>query len=782
MAAKPATATRIDPAAAPKPHYSRLESMLLDRGLVTLEALASVQGRRIGAMRPLVEVLLEQRLVTEDAFLKAIAAEARMTPLSPKDVKPEADVQRLVPTSLAQRHGILPLRLEPDGALLVATADPFQIDVLDEVRARAGTRIRVVLAPPTAVRDGLRAARLGEETFDEILKHGQSALEVEIGAAMPEEIGDEPTAALGVDVESAESPVVRFVNLLLADAIRQGASDVHVEPERDRVRIRFRVDGELHEVRSLPPAVRAPLTSRVKIVAGLDIMETRRPQDGRATVRVESRTYDLRVSTLPSFFGEKIVVRVLDAQAPTFELDGSGIAAPEREAWRSLLRRPNGMLLLTGPTGSGKSSTLYASLLEIRDPSTNLVAIEDPVEFQFPGIVHVPVRPKIGVTFAAALRSVLRQDPDVVLLGEIRDRETAEVAVQAAMTGHLMLSTLHTNDAVGAITRLLDLGVDRELVGSCLLGVMGQRLVRRVCEGCGEPHEWPADVMAALGGSAAAPAGTGRRGKGCATCRGTGLRGRTAIAELVRMTPGLRALVSRGATDVDLRRQAAADGTRFLATAGLEAVVTGRTVPQEVLAVAGPSHVVPLEAPDAPAPHAGPAPAPARNGHAPKGRACAACGKAVEDSWVACPHCGRARAAGTRRETVAVVCDDVDLERKKVAAFLRGRFGRVVEATGGRDALDVIAREKPDVLLLDYEMPDLSGVEVIRRLRSQVETATLPIVMLTASGESDLEAAALDAGADDYLLKPVAAERLVARVGALLASQRRLATAAPQAS
>jgi type IV pilus assembly protein PilB len=505
---------------------SRLESLLIARCLVTMVRLAAVSGRGLGAKRPLVEVLLEQGVLDEDAFVRAVAAETRMEPLRTEDVSADPAVQRLIPSDVAQRHGLLPLRLEADGTLVIATADPFQIDVIDEVRARSGHRVRVVLAPPTAVRDGLRAARLGEETFDELLRNAEaSSPAVEIGVApAAEELEEAASLTLGVDVESDESPVVRFVNMLLADAIRQGASDVHIEPERDRTRIRFRIDGRLHEIRSLPRAVRAPLTSRVKIVSGLDIMESRRPQDGRATVRVDSRAYDLRVSTLPRFFGEKLVLRILDAQAPTFSLDASGIAPDDLARWRELSRRPSGMLLLTGPTGSGKTSTLYASLLELRDAATNIVAIEDPVEFQFPGIVHVPVRPAIGTTFAAALRSVLRQDPDVILVGEIRDRETAEIAVQASLTGHLMLSTLHTNDAVGALLRLANLGVERDMLASSVLGIMAQRSSAPSARTAPSPTRGPTTSSRCSArrrawtrpGCAAARGAAGAAGPGCA--------------------------------------------------------------------------------------------------------------------------------------------------------------------------------------------------------------------------------------------------------------------------
>jgi len=753
----------------------RIEALLLKRGLVTAFRLEALAGRVAAAKRPLVEVLLEHGVLTEAQLVEAVAEESRMEPVPTADVRPSPDVQRMIPAEIAQRHGILPLRLDPDGSLVVVTADPFQIDVIDELCARVGRRIRVLLAAPSAVRAGLRDARLGEETFDEILRHapvGPTSIEVGAAAA-PEELEDDPAASLGVDVESAESPVVRFVNLMLADGIRQGASDIHVEPERDRVRLRFRIDGDLSEVRTLPSAVRSALVSRIKIVSGMDIMEHRRPQDGRATVRIDARTYDLRVSTLPSFFGEKVVIRILDAQAPTFSLDATGIAAPDLRRWRELIRRPNGMLLMTGPTGSGKTSTLYASLLELRDPKTNIVAIEDPVEFQFPGIVHVPIRAGIGLTFPSVLRTVLRQDPDIVLVGEIRDRETAEVALQGAMTGHLMLSTVHTNDAIGAVARLANLGVERDTLASSLIAIMAQRLVRTVCSECARPHRWPDDVLTQLGATPAElEAAQGRLGTGCARCRGTGFRGRAAIVELVAVTDALRELIATGAPEAALRAQAARDGAVDLSAAGLAAVLAGVTVPQEVLLVAGPRDrgvARALAPPTAPV-------APDVAAVAAATRPCVACSKPLAPTWRACPHCGGAVAA-TARPTTAIVCDDDPLQRKVICAILRSRFDQVLEARDGRAAIDAIARERPDLLVIDHSMPELSGVDVIHRLRAQIDTATLPIVMLTAESGEELERTALDAGADDYLTKPVSRDLLIAHVNALLTAHRRIESA-----
>jgi type IV pilus assembly protein PilB len=709
---------------------TRLESMLVDRQVATRDAIVAARERQRGAKRPLVEVLVEQGAVDEARLVAVLAEMAGVSVVEGEALRPQEHVQRLVPADLAQA-GILPLRIE-DEALVVATSDPFQVLAFDELSVRVGRKVRVVVARPSHLRDAMRRARHGEEALHELLKHAATDdVRVEIENAR----SDEPDVAADPGVDDGR--IVRLVNLLIADAVRDRASDIHVEPEKERTRIRFRVDGELREISTVPAAVHASIVSRIKIVAGLDIIEVRRPQDGRAKVVCATKPYDLRVSTLPTYFGEKVVVRVLDPSAGTFDLDRCGMAAETVESWRGLLRRPHGMLLLTGPTGSGKTSTLFASLLELRDPSLNITTVEDPVEYQFPGIVHVPVRADIGMTFATALRSILRQDPDVVLVGEIRDKETAQVAVQAAMTGHLVLSTLHTNDAVSAVARLVDLGVEPSLIAASVLGVMAQRLARTICAACARPAVHGVKDLEPLGWTGGPVSTATGRGAGCSACGGSGYRGRTALTELVVMTPELSRLVASGAQATDIRRQARADGTRELVESGLAQVIAGKTTPAEVLAVAAGDATQQI------------APRAAR------------------------PQIAARAAAETPAGPCALVCDDDPGTRRLVELSLRADFPRIEQAQSGREALDKAASLKPDLLVVDHHMPGVSGLDVIRELRSHIGTLALPIVMLTASDDEDVEVASLDAGADDYLRKPVSAQRLRARVAALLASRRR---------
>ncbi len=584
---------------------TRIESLLVERGVAERAVLDAVKERQHESRRSLAECLAEVETVGELALIRVLAeatgAEVELSDHLVADPTAAGDLD----PDFWSRLGVLPLRLEGE-LLRVATGDPLNVHSFDEIARATQREVKPILVRPSALLKALKARARGEDLFGGMLEKASALIdgfELLPAGRAPVHAADEHV----VDATDMDAPTVRAVNVILADAIARRASDIHIEAEQGQLRIRFRIDGALQEVMSLPANAAQPVLSRIKILGGLDIIETRRPQDGRAKVSSRKRAYDLRISTLPSYFGEKAVIRILDATAPSFELERSGLAPDLLARWRELIRRPNGMLLLTGPTGSGKTSTLYASLLEIRDPSLNIAAVEDPVEYQFPGIVHVPVRSDIGMTFAAALRSILRQEPDVLLVGEIRDAETAQIAVQAAMTGHLVLSTQHTNDAYGAIPRLLDLGIEGPMLASCLAAVMAQRLARTICSRCAEPHLYPQSELAALGalpGASADGVAGPRRGKGCSSCRETGLQGRTAVAELLVMTPALGHLLTRGAEKRELQEQIRRDGTTSLVEAGLRLVLEGKCTPEEILEVAAGeiSGASPAEAPDAPPP------------------------------------------------------------------------------------------------------------------------------------------------------------------------------------
>ena len=476
---------------------------------------------------------------------------------TPRAEPPSADFNRVDPRAVAllaerwaRRHGVLPLVVEK-GMLLVATSDPLDLDAERAVSFATGQRVRWLYAPPDEL------ARQLDRWYAEADASAQRdatapPVEVQHLAFGAESIGD-----AGLEVGGS---VIRLVDQLLADGIRRGASDIHLEPEEQGVAVRHRVDGVLRQVRILPRAVAPSLVSRIKILSGLDIADRLRPQDGRARVAVNGAIVDLRVSTLPASHGEKVVVRVLDGSAGLRTLDSIGFASDDLRRIHSLLEQREGLLLVTGPTGSGKTTTLYAALREISARGVNVVTVEDPIEYRLPGIVQVQVHERAGLTFGAALRSIMRQDPDVILVGEIRDRETAEIAIQASLTGHLVLSTLHTNDAASAVTRLIDIGVAGYKIATAVKGVIAQRLVRRACSECGAA--------------------------GCPSCAGSGYRGRLAIAEILVGSPEFERRVAAGAPTEAIAECARLAGCTTLWESGMALVRRRQTTVEELRRVA----------------------------------------------------------------------------------------------------------------------------------------------------------------------------------------------------
>jgi type II secretory ATPase GspE/PulE/Tfp pilus assembly ATPase PilB-like protein/8-oxo-dGTP pyrophosphatase MutT (NUDIX family) len=504
--------------------------------------------------------------------LAAAAARLRLAVADLSQVSPRA--VQLVPERWARRYGVLPLTAT-ESWLEVATSDPYNLDCERGLAFATGRTIRFTVASATDIARRLdevyRADRPGERQ-----DVTEAAVDIQhLGA-------DAEVAPATSRVDDDPQTVTRLVDQLLADGVRAGASDIHVEPEEAGIVVRHRVDGVLRDVRVLPRSLAAALVSRVKILSGLDIADRLRPQDGRARVAVNGTPVDLRVSTLPASRGEKVVIRVLDARGAILSLDAMGFTATEYARVQRLLEAREGLILVTGPTGSGKTTTLYAALRQVQDRGVNVVTVEDPVEYRIPGIVQVQVRERAGLTFGAALRSIMRQDPDVILVGEIRDRETAEIAIQASLTGHLVLTTLHTNDAASAVTRLVDMGVAAHKIATAVKGVLAQRLARRLCDGCREiglagPDERRRGVPegAAVG-----------RARGCAACAGTGYRGRLAMVEILVSTPEVERRIAAGETAERIADAARAAGMGSLWESGLTHVLAGDTTLEELLRVA----------------------------------------------------------------------------------------------------------------------------------------------------------------------------------------------------
>ena len=497
-----------------------------------------------------------------------------------EDVKPTDEAISLSPGDFALKNQVLPLAVD-GGALVVAIGAPESLGAVDDLGILLQMPTRAVLASPAIIRSKI------EEIFLEKILAGLPGAD---HAGSITEI-DETTDLADLQKMAGETAVVQMVNLIFAQAVRDGASDIHIEPYEREMKVRYRVDGMLRDVMSPPKRMHAAVVSRLKILGEMNIAERRLPQDGRIKITIAGRNVDVRVSIVPTVFGERAVMRILDKGTAMLGLEELGMRADTLHKYRQIIKMPYGVILATGPTGSGKSTTLYASLQEIWSPTTNILTIEDPVEYQVSGISQIQVRPQIGLTFASGLRSIVRQDPDIIMVGEIRDHETAEIAIHAALTGHLVFSTLHTNDSPGAITRLLDMGVEPYLVASSLIGAVAQRLVRRVCQFCGEPDYPESEMLEGIGLDPEATPQRGkdtpfRRGRGCDKCSHSGYKGRVALYEMFTVDESIRRMTVDRTSSTAMKDYAIKEhGMRTLLGDGQLAVLAGMTTPEEVMRV-----------------------------------------------------------------------------------------------------------------------------------------------------------------------------------------------------
>ncbi|MBV8338922.1 MAG: type II secretion system ATPase GspE [Candidatus Eremiobacteraeota bacterium] len=553
----------------------KFTDVLIEKGSLTQDALDKALQAAESRNEPLEKIIVELRLAPKDEVMWARAEELGKIYVDLTNRKIDADTATIIPEPAARRHHLICIgRVE--NKITLAMADPTDILALDDVRIRTGFVPEPVLSFYDDIERALDAVySSGDNKWQEIVSETGEELDV---VKEQEDLPDEV---------QVDAPIVRLADLIITQAIGQKASDIHIEPFEKQLVVRYRVDGLLREVMSPPKTLQLALASRFKIMANLNIAEKRIPQDGRIQVTIKRDRYDLRVSVLPTLWGESIVMRILDRKSVMVELEQLGFHAELLEKWKKLIVMPNGVILVTGPTGSGKSTTLYATLNAINEPDTKIVTIEDPVEYNILGINQVQVHPKVGLTFATGLRAFLRQDPDVMMVGEIRDHETALIAVQSALTGHLVLSTLHTNDSPSAVTRLIDMGVEPFLLASSVQGVMAQRLVRTICKGCKRSVK-AVKAVAAKFEEYQIPASSLQlaRGEGCDECAGTGYKGRAGVHELVVMTDEIRRLVLDRVSTADIKKLALEQGLRTLYHDGLIKVATGLTTLEEVLRVA----------------------------------------------------------------------------------------------------------------------------------------------------------------------------------------------------
>jgi len=550
-----------------------LGEILIADGVTTPDMIALALSRAQSTGERLGEALVALGAATKDDVLRALARQQNLPYMSRDELpSPLPVVKNLSPKYLRQ-YLVCPVGVDA-GTLTVATSEPLNPVVVDDLRQCTGLAVRLVVSTPEAILEAIDRTYDGASTPLQRLVEG---IDDERGAEETEDVNHLRDMAF-------EAPVIRLVNLLVENAIAAEASDIHIEPFEDTLRVRYRIDGVLFDQESPPKRLRDAVTSRIKLMAEMNIAERRLPQDGRIRVSLHGRRVDIRVSTIPTVHGESIVMRLLDRQSVFLPLEKLGFAADTLQRFEALIQRPHGIILVTGPTGSGKTTTLYAALDKINSPDRKIITVEDPVEYQLKGVNQIPVKPKIGLTFATGLRHIVRQDPDVILIGEIRDLETVEIAIQASLTGHLVFSTLHTNDAPGAVPRLQDMGAEPYLIASVLEAVLAQRLVRRICAACREPHApSPADLEA-LGVEPDARAQL-FRGRGCDECRGTGYRGRSGIYELFPITEDVRSLILRRASSREIRRLAVEGGMRTLRLDGWLKACQGLTTVEEVLRV-----------------------------------------------------------------------------------------------------------------------------------------------------------------------------------------------------
>jgi len=555
----------------------RLGELLVERGQLTPEQLTDALRQRLDAKERLGQTLVRLGLIGEREVVELLAHQFGL-PIAPPDRLSKADPKaiELVPEHVARQANLLALHRE-DNVLEVAVGDPLDVVSLDHLRALTGCTLRVFVATPSDVQEAI------DELYQEIRASeqvGEILDTIDLSAASDSD-QDIDLAALRQQVEDA--PVVRLVNLMIAEAIDGRASDIHIEPSRERVGVRFRIDGVLHEVMKPPKNLQMAIISRIKVLSDLDIAVRLLPQDGRLTVHLSDREVDIRVSTLPTSHGEKVVMRLFDKQAFARETANLGLEGTALESFRRAIHQPYGMILISGPTGSGKTTTLYAALNEIRTVTKNLVTVEDPIEYHIDSVTQVHANHKVGMTFSRALRSILRQDPDVIMVGEIRDAETADIAVKSALTGHLVLSTVHANDAPGTVTRLIDMGVPRYLVGSAVTLVMAQRLVRRVCERCKGFFTAEPEHVASLAEDAAMLQGRRiARGSGCIACKQTGYSGRTAVFEVLELSKPVRRMVLDGLNEDQIKQSAMQEGFLTLRKSGIKKILDGQTTVDEV--------------------------------------------------------------------------------------------------------------------------------------------------------------------------------------------------------
>lgn len=554
-----------------------LGESLVEQKIITSDQLKSASKESERSGEPLRKTLIKLGLVTEKDISDFFEEQLGIPRIDLKNYLIDSKMIALIPESLAKKYNIIPLFKTGD-TLTVATADPLNVVAMDEVRLKTKSNIEPAVATESEIKNAISQYYGVGGSIEDVIKNiDMKALEIEEGKEETE-----PEKLRNI---AEEAPIIKLVNLIILQAIRDKASDIHMEPEEDNMRIRFRIDGILHEQATIPKQMQAAVLSRMKIMSDMNIATKRIPQDGRFKLSIEGGQIDMRVSSLPTLFGENIVMRILDTTSILIGLESLGFDELNLEKFKSLIVKPHGIILVTGPTGSGKTTTLYSALNTINTPDKNIITVEDPVEYQLKMVRQSQINQKAGLTFATGLRSILRQDPDVIMVGEIRDLETAEISIQAALTGHLVFSTLHTNDAPSSLTRLIDMGVEPFLISSSVIGIIAQRLVRMICKDCKQSYTPSKEVVDKIG--VQLPKGELKfyKGAGCKSCKNTGYKGRMGIFEMLMLSDKIRDLILAKTSSTQIKKVAQEAGMRTLREDGIEKVLAGLTTIDEVIRV-----------------------------------------------------------------------------------------------------------------------------------------------------------------------------------------------------
>ena len=729
------------------------QRQLIDTGLVTQEQISEAMQSSEAKKAGLLFGLLTLDGVDGDKVLQAMARIYKVPFLDLNHVDIDESLANKCPEELCLEFNFVPIAMSGH-EMVIATADPMNYAVLDTLQFKLGQRVRAVFSSPLLIRAKIRELySSGDAAFEDAMASMDATGEFE--AIADEDENENASADIDSLKKGAEgSPIIKLVNGIIIKAMQLGSSDIHIEAGERHSVVRLRIDGRLRAVMKFPAKAHPMLVSRIKIMSKLDISNARTPQDGRTKVKFSGKAFDMRVSTLPAMHGEKVVMRILDKSGLSLSLDVLAFEKLADKRIRECIARPTGAVLVTGPTGSGKTTTLYSFLHHINDEETNIVTVEDPVEFQIKGLNQVQVNAKAGMTFAAALRSILRQDPDVVMVGEIRDEETAHIALHAAQTGHLVMSTLHTNDAPSTVSRLVEMGTDAVALSSCLNIIVAQRLARRLCAKCKKKVK-PAPDMVALyeipeGVEVYEPVG-------CEACLNIGYKGRCGVHEVLYVNDRVREAIASEASDQELMQICREEGMYTLFEDGMNKVLAGITSIKEVQRLATAPEDFTFR------------------------------DRIAEDGTLM--SLGQASAARNKvqvksteseqRNTILVI-DDSKSIRSLVRFILQAEKHDVIEADDGRKGLSLLkqAKDKIALVIVDYEMPNMDGPTFIHEIRRQSKYDDVPVVMLTSRRDEEDEVLGLDSGADDYILKPVEPMKLQARVRKILSMYSRIRIAA----